>query len=807
MTTKLFGQRVPRVEDPRLVTGQGRYLDDLGQDALAVAFVRSPHAHARVTDIDVGAALDVEGLVAIYTYDDLDGRMAEPLPLLIPHPTLTQGRTPYPLAKDEVNHVGEAVVMVVASDRYLAEDIAGLIEVTYEFLPPVVGVAAAREAANLVHDDVPGNVAATMVQEVGDAAATIAAAPRRARLELSIERSASMPMEGKGVHARWDDDDKSLLVHTSTQTSTSVRQAVAAKLSLPVDRVEVVTPDVGGGFGVKIVHPWPEEVLVPWAAMRLGSPVKWVEDRREHFISSAHERGQLHEVEFGYDDDGVLLGLSVEFWHDHGAYTPYGLIVPIITSTQLLGPYKPRAYRVEFHSVYTNTVIVTPYRGAGRPQGCFVMERVMDFIARDLGLDRALVRERNFIQPEQMPYDQGLVFQDGRPLIYDSGDFPASMAMLKSLVGWDDFAAQREAARREGRRVGIGLACYVEGTGVGPYEGGHVRVETDGSVVVSTGLTTQGQGHQTMLAQIVGDELGVPMDRIRVTTGDTRRFKYAVGTFASRTAVMSGSAVALTARKVREKALRIAADALEASVDDLEIVDGHVRVKGSPGAQIDLGTVAVLSNPLRYAFDDAAKRATQFAAAADPTRAPVTPGDQPGLEGTDYYSPTQSTFANGMHAVIVETDPETADIKILRYCVVHDCGTVINPMIVEGQVHGGVAQGVGGALYERMEYDDAGQLVNASFMDFLMPYASEVPHIEVDHLQTPSPLNPLGVKGAGEAGVIPGSAAIASAIEDAEGFPITAMPISPSELFALRAQHATPTTPAGVQQDPTLNTP
>ena len=788
MTTKLFGQRVPRVEDPRLVSGQGRYLDDLGHDALAVAFVRSPHAHARITDVDVTAALDVDGLVAIYTYDDLDGRMGEPLPLLIPHPTLTQGRTPYPLANGEVNHVGEAIAMVVAHDRYQAEDIAGLIEVSYEFLPPVVGVEASREAANLVHDDVPGNVAATYVQETGDAAATVAAAPHQARLQLSIERSASMPMEGKGVHARWDDDDKSLLVNTSTQTSTSVRQAIAAKLSLPVDRVEVVTPDVGGGFGVKIMHPWPEEVLVPWAAIRLGAPVKWVEDRREHFISSAHERGQLHEVEFGYDDDGRLLGLSVEFWHDNGAYTPYGLIVPIITSTQLLGPYKPRAYRVEFHSMYTNTVIVTPYRGAGRPQGCFVMERVMDYIARDLGLDRALVRERNFIQPDEMPYDQGLIFQDGRPLIYDSGDFPASMAMLKSLVGWDDFTAQQEAARREGRRIGIGLGCYVEGTGVGPYEGGHVRVETDGTVVVSTGLTTQGQGHQTMLAQIVGDELGVPVERVRVTTGDTRRFKYAVGTFASRTAVMSGSAVALTARTVRAKALRIAADALEASVDDLEIIDGHVRVKGSPGAQIDLGAVAVLSNPLRYAFDDAAIRATQFAGRNDPTKPPVDPDDEPGLEGTDYYSPTQSTFANGMHAVIVETDPETAEIKILRYCVVHDCGTVINPMIVEGQVHGGVAQGVGGALYERMEYDESGQLVNASFMDFLMPYASEVPHIEIDHLQTPSPLNPLGVKGAGEAGVIPGSAAIAAAIEDAEGFPITAMPISPSELFTLRAQ-------------------
>jgi aerobic carbon-monoxide dehydrogenase large subunit len=789
MTTKLFGQRVARVEDPRLVSGQGRYLDDLAHDALAVAFVRSPHAHARVSDIDVSGALEVDGLVAIYTYDDLDARMAEPLPQLIPHPTLTQGRTPYPLAKDEVNHVGEAIAMVVATDRYVAEDVVDRIEVSYEPLPPVVGIEASRAATYRVHDDMPDNVAATNVQEIGDAAATIAAAPRRASLTLTIQRSASMPLEGKGVHAVWDDDDKSLLVHTSTQSSTSVRQAIAAKLMLPVDRVEVVTPDVGGGFGVKIVHPWPEEVLVPWAAIRLGRPVKWVEDRREHFISSAHERGQLHEVEIGYDESGVLLGLSVRFWHDNGAYTPYGLIVPIITSTQLLGPYKPRAYRVEFQSIYTNTVIVTPYRGAGRPQGCFVMERVMDCIAADLALDRTVVRERNFIQPEEMPYDYGLVFQDGRPLIYDSGDFPASLAKLKALVDWDGFAAQRETARREGRRIGIGLACYVEGTGVGPYEGGHIRVETDGTVVVSTGLTTQGQGHQTMLAQIVADELGLPMDRVRVTTGDTRRFKYAVGTFASRTAVMSGSAVALTARKVRAKALRIAADALEASVDDLEIVDGAVQVKGSPTARVELGTVAVLSNPLRYAFDDAARLATQFAAANDPTRPPIDPGDEPGLEGTDYYAPTQSTFANGMHAVVVETDPDTAEVRILRYCVVHDCGKVINPMIVEGQIHGGVAQGVAGALYERMEYDDSGQLVNASFMDFLMPYASEVPFVEIDHLETPSPLNPLGVKGAGEAGVIPGSAAIAAAIEDAEGFPIRAMPISPSELFALRAEH------------------
>jgi CO/xanthine dehydrogenase Mo-binding subunit len=675
---------------------------------------------------------------------------------------------------------------VVARDRYVAEDAAELVDVTYEPLPPVVGIEAARAATSLVHDDVPGNVAATMVQEVGDAAATIAAAPRRGSLRLAIERSASTPLEGKGVLARWDPDDRSLLVHTSTQTSTSVRQALAAKLGLPVDRVEVVTPDVGGGFGVKIVHPWPEEVLVPWAAIRLGQQVKWTEDRREHFVSSAHERAQLHEVEFGYDDEGRLHGLSVRFWHDNGAYTPYGLIVPIITSTQLLGPYKPGAYRVEFQSVYTNTVMVTPYRGAGRPQGCFVMERVIDAIARELGLDRADVRERNFIRSDEMPFDHGLVFQDGRPLIYDSGDYAASLAMLKQLVGWDDFGTFRSEMAAAGRTVGIGLACYVEGTGVGPYEGGHIRVETDGSVVVSTGLTSQGQGHQTMLAQIVADELGVAMDRVSVTTGDTRRFKYAVGTFASRTAVMSGSAVALTARAVRAKALRLAADALEASPEDLDIEDGVVRVKGAPTVGIELGTIAVLSNPLRYAFDEAAGRATQFAGPSDASRPPVAPGERPGLESTDYYSPLRSTFANGMHAVVVETDPETADITILRYCVVHDCGPVINPMILEGQVHGGVAQGVGGALYERMAYDESGQLVNASFMDFLMPYASEVPSIEIDHLETPSPLNPLGVKGAGEAGVIPGSAAIAAAIEDAEGIVISAMPISPSDLFALR---------------------
>jgi CO/xanthine dehydrogenase Mo-binding subunit len=785
MSDKHVGKPLLRKEDPRLLRGDGRYLDDLGRGALAAAFVRSPVAHARITDIDVEDALDVEGLVAVYTHEDLPDRIAEPLPLLIPHPDLSHARTPHCLADGEVNHVGEAVVMVVATDRYVAEDVAERIRVTYEELPPVVGIDQARAGRRLVHEDVPGNVAARSVQVngKGDVYEAIAAAPHSLTLDLQIERSASMPMEGKGVLAHWDADDRTLRVHSSTQTSTSVRLAIAAKLGLPPDRVEVITPDVGGGFGVKIVHPWPEEILVPWAAMRLGRDVKWVEDRREHFVSSAHERGQQQRIEVGFDGSGRLAGLSVEIWHDNGAYVPYGIIVPIVTSTQLLGPYKVGAYRVEFTSLYTNTVMVTPYRGAGRPQGVFAMERTMDAIAEYLGMDRLAVREANLIQPDEMPYDQGLTFQDGRPLIYDSGDYPTMLRMIRELVGWDGFEAERVAAAAEGRRIGIGVGAYVEGTGMGPYEGAHVKVETTGEVVVSTGLTTQGQGHYTSLAQIAADALGVGVEDVTVITGDTRRFKYAVGTFASRAIVTSGNAVAVAAGKVAEKAKRIAAAALGDGIapGELELVGGVVRRRDDPATAIDLRTVAVLSNPLRYAFDEAAKAATQFASA-------VGTGDEPGLEATGYYMPERSTFAAGAHGVVVETDPETADIRILRYCVVHDCGVVVNPRIVEGQVHGGVAQGIGGALYERIVYDDAGQLVNASYMDFLIPFATEVPHIKTAHMVTASGLNPLGLKGAGEAGVIPTSAAVASAIEDAEGLTVRRMPISPSELFEMRKE-------------------
>lgn len=805
-TAPLFGQPLSRSEDNRLLSGEGRYLDDLGHGALIAAFVRSPHAHARITGIDIDAALGMPGVHAVYTYEDLEAdseAMAEGLPLLIPHPAIVAPRNGFPLAKDKVNHVGEAIVMVIARNRYVAEDACAAIDVSYEILDPVVGVDTAREASRQVHDGVPDNIAAHLQHGFGDIDDELARAPHRITLNLDIERSAAMPMEGKGVYARWDTDEQALTFWSSTQTSTSVRAAVAARLGLAMNKVHCIAPDVGGGFGVKIMHPWPEEVMVPWAARQLGkagisNEVKWVEDRREHFISSAHERAQVQEVTLGFDDDGRLLAFDFTIWHDNGAYLPYGIIVLINTATQVLGPYKPVSFRVNGYSLYTNTVIVIPYRGAGRPQGVFAMERSMDAIAKYLGKDRLEVRETNLIRPEEMPYDFGLMFQDGRPLIYDTGDYQTGIDKLKALIDWDTFAEYKKQAAAEGRSVGIGVGAYVEGTGPGPYEGAHVLIENSGKIKGATGLTTQGQGHQTTFAQIVADDLGVSIADVEITTGDTRRFGYAVGTFASRGAVMSGSAFHVAAQMVAAKAKKIASRALEIDAEDLELRGGYVSKigtePGADGTSISLGVVAVLSNPLRYAFDKESRQATGFAKMdTDMSIPPVPEGEQPGLEATGYYSPPRSTFASGIHAAIVETDPVTAEIHVERYAVVHDCGNVINPRIVEGQIHGGVAQGIGGALYEKIVYDEHGQLLNASFMDFLLPFVTEVPDaIEMDHTVTPSGLNPLGMKGAGEAGVIPTSAVIAAAIEDAEGFPITSMPISPSDLFELRLTHSAP---------------
>jgi aerobic carbon-monoxide dehydrogenase large subunit len=776
--SRFVGRRLERLEDERLVRGRGAYTDDLDHDAAEVAFVRSDHAHARIVDIDVERALDVDGVLGVFTYEDLEDGFAASLPLLIPHPGLTAPRTQLALAADIVRYAGETIAMVVARDRYVAEDAAACVRVKYEPLDAIVDLAEAAE-----DDD---NVAGRFAEETGDVERALAAAPHVFEWRFQVERSAGMPLEGRAVAARYDPVEDRLLVHDSTQAPTGIRGGLALLFGMDADRVDVVAPDIGGGFGTKIMQFYPEEVLIPWAARHLGVPVKWTEDRREHFIGSAHERRQIHDVRVGCDDRGRILALETRFVHDAGAYCPYGLIVPVITAAQLPGPYKLENYAYDFRAIYTNTVPTSPYRGAGRPQGVFVMERVLERIARELDLDRADVRRVNFIGPDDFPYDVGVTFQDGGPTIYDSGDYPRGFEMLMESVDYPRFEAERARASAEGRRIGLGFGCYVEGTGIGPYEGAVVKVQSDGGVTAATGLSTQGQGHETIFAQIVADELGVEPAQVKVTTGDTRRIGYGVGTFASRSAVVAGNAMRKAAVDVARQTAELAADLLEAAPEDIELADGHARVRGAPESGIPIGRLAIVANPLRYAFGADAQAAAELAqrASAKGDR-PLPEGRTPGLAKTDYYSPKSGVFGFGMHAAVVEVDAETHEPRILRYSVVHDCGRIINPVIVDGQLYGGLAQGIGGALYEVMAYDAEGQLQNASFMDFLIPYATESVRPELHHMETPSPNNPLGVKGVGEAGVIPVSATITNAVADALGTPIDRSPLSPADLHGL----------------------
>ena len=506
MTTRAIGARIPRNEDPRLLRGLGCFVDDVNPaGVLHGAVLRSPHAHARIVSIDTARARALSGVELVLTAPDL-GEQNQPTPLLIPHPNLTHPRTPRPLARDEVRFVGEPVVFVVARDRYVAEDAVAAIDVTWEPLPAVASIEAAlADGAPLVHADVPGNRAARMVQRVGDPDGAFASAARVLHEQLFIERSCGSPIEGRGVVAEYDPRAGTLRVWSSTQAPLPIKNGLARLFGLPEFRVDVIAPDVGGGFGTKIMLFYPEEILVPFAAVRLGRPVKWTEDRREHLIAATQERGQRHDVEVAVDEDGRILALRDRFVHDAGAYTPYGIVVPIITSTQLPGPYRLRNYAVEFDVVYTNTAMVTPYRGAGRPHGAFVMERVIGLIARALSLEPAEVRRRNFIQPHEFPWDVGLTFQDGGPTRYDSGDYPLGLELALERIGAGDFRRRQAEARRERRYLGLGIGCYVEGTGIGPYEGAQVRVEPSGKVYVATGLTTQGQGHHTTFAQIAAD--------------------------------------------------------------------------------------------------------------------------------------------------------------------------------------------------------------------------------------------------------------------------------------------------------------
>jgi carbon-monoxide dehydrogenase large subunit len=788
MPTRWFGEPVRRNEDPRFLTGKGNFVDDINPPgAVQAAVLRSSLAHARITRIDVEAARRLDGVLAVWTWEDL-GDLWRPSPMVVPHDALTHPKTQYPLAKDKVNYVGEAVAFVVAIDRYVAEDACDLIEVQYDPLPAITDTeAAVAEGAPLIHQDVPNNVAATLIQQVGDVDRAFAEADHVFCERLSIERSAGQPMETRAIVAQWDEVEQVLTMWDTTQAPLSIRNGLAVLLGLPENAVRVVAPDVGGGFGTKIMMFYPEEVLIPLAAMRLRRPVKWAEDRREHLIASNHERGQVHEASIAVKADGAILGVRDVFLHDTGAYTPYGIVVPIVTSTQLPGPYRLSNYYSESRTVYTNKVAVTPYRGAGRPHGCFVMERLVDLAARELGMDRTEIRFKNFIQPDQFPWDVGLTFQDGAPTRYDSGNYPEGLRIALDHIGYDTFRQNQAELREQGRYLGLGMASYVEGTGIGPYEGAHVRVDgTARKVIVATCVGTQGQGHQTSFAQIVADELGVRPDQVVITTGDSRSMNWGSGTYASRSAVVTGNAVGAASRTVREKTAQLAAELFEASPADIEFEDERVFVRGSPEFGLPLWDIAVVANPIRYAYGTQAAQAIKLLKNREGP--PLPEGTDPGLEARKYFSPAQATFASGNHAAIIEVDPQTGIVTILKYVAVHDCGRVINPMIVEGQVHGGVAQGIGGSFYERLVYDQDGQPLSTTFMDYLIPTAMEVPEIECHHVETPSPLNPLGIKGAGEAGVIPVPALMAQALDDALspwGVRVTEMPLNPGQIRAL----------------------
>ncbi len=775
MATRNFGAPVTRNEDARLLSGQALFVDDVELPGmLHAAFLRASVAHARIVSIDASAARARAGVAAVYTAADLGAYWA-PGPLLVPPPPIAgitfNQRTQVPLAKDKVRHVGEPLAVVLAESRYLAEDALSDIAVELEPLPAVVDLEQAlTDASARVHDDARGNVAAHVRQSRGNYAAARARADHVIARRFHYDHGASCPIETRGIVARWDARASQLTVWDTTQAPVFLRNGLAAMLGLSERQVRVIAPFVGGGFGPKIMLFYPEEVVLPWAATKLNRPVKWIEDRLEHFFATTQERGQTHDAEIALDRDGRILGIKDIFLHDTGAYNPYGLTVPINSQCTLLGPYVVPHYDSTFTAIFTTKPIVTPYRGAGRQHGVFVIERLLDIAARELGIDRAEIRRRNFIPADAFPYNNGIIYQDFTTLEYDSGNYAPVLDKALDLIGYRKFIEEDQPQwRTEGRHVGIGIACYVEGTGIGPYEGAKVQVQANGKVSVATGIGTQGQGHFTSFAQIAADQVGVDVRDVDVVTGDTDQFYWGAGTFASRGAVVAGNAVNEAAKAVRQKIMKLAAEHFECAEEDLEIADGAVSVVGVPGQSIKLGDLALKANPMRGA---------------------VRPGTEPGLESTQYFGPPSGATASGVHAMIVEVDPQTFMLKVLKYVVVHDCGTIINPLILAGQIQGGVAQGIGNAFYEQLVFDEDGQLLNASLADYLLPSALEVPRMEIAHTVTASPLNPLGIKGAGEAGAIPVGPLFAQAIEDALGLAernieLNEIPLSPNRLFEL----------------------
>ncbi len=761
--SQYVGARVKRIEDPKLIRGEGAYLDDLRlMGMLHAVFIRSPHGHARVRRVDLRRARAHPGVAAAFLADDLR-EIQRPLPV-IPVDGM-RSADHLPLATGEVRYAGEPIAVVVADDLYVARDAADLVEVEYDPLPAVTDLDRAAAGGPFAHAGWDTNVAFTSVLEHGDLAQAFRSAPVALRHRLVNQRLAPVSIEPRGTMAMYDGSQGQglLTVWTSTQEAHSIRDGLSLVLDLPIGHIRVITPDVGGGFGAKL-NTYPEDAVIAHLARRLRRPVKWVETRQENLLTTTHGRGQVVDVEVAAEQDGRLRGLRARILADLGAYLVYTTaVVPTLTPLMIQGPYEIPALRCELTALYTNTCPTGAYRGAGRPEATYYLERVMDLVADETGVDPADVRRRNFIQPSRFP------FKAASGARYDSGDYAKPLEEALRIGDYRSLRAEQSAQRRAGKITGIGLASYVEICGFGPWELGTVRVNKDATATVVTGTSPHGQGDATGFAQIVADSLTIPIEAISVVFGDTLLVQYGGGTSGSRSMSLGGSAVYLAAQEVRKQILGIAAKMLEAGVPDLTLAGARVSVRGAPGREVSVAEIA------QEAYNGAH----------------LPEGQAPGLEATSRFKSEGTTFPFGSHLCVVEIDAETGGVRIVRYIAVDDCGRVINPLLVDGQIHGGIAQGVSQALLEAVVYDDAGQLLTRTMSEYGIPNAHLLPRIERGTSVTPTPRNPLGAKGIGEAATIGSTPAVVNAVVDALshlGVRHLDMPLAPERIAAALRQ-------------------
>lgn len=760
---------VSRKEDFRLVRGAGRFVDDIRLPAtLAMTILRSPHASAAIKKIDTSAVGSMRGVIGAYSLQDLpELRAALPPPVMNAIPIRQYRQSA--LADGRTHFVGEPVAVVVAENAYISADAAELIDIEYEQLPAVVDVERARSNDTpFVHSDWGTNIAGDITVEVGDVEAALQQSDIVIEERFQIGRMSGLPLETRGVLASWDETTEMLTVWTSTQMPYGVREYIINALELPRNTVRVIAPDVGGGFGPKGAV-YGEDIIASALTRRLRRPVKWIETRHESFMATVHGHDQIHWATLGVNKDGKFTALADTFVIDNGAYLPRGARTANNVLAHLMGPYRFPAFRCHGEVVVTNKTPNIPFRGAGRLQATFVTDRLIHCAAAQLGMDPVDLKRINLLTPEELPLDLKIPYRPGLPVIYDSGDYPALLDNAERMIGYRDFRAKQAEARRNGRLLGCAITIYTEGTGVPPAEGAMVSVSERGHITVSIGAASQGQSHETTMAQLCAECFGLSPDQVTVAAGDTARFPaspVSSGTFASRIAAIAGPAIALAADDVKQKAKNIAAKILECDASDLVVDNGRVHIVGAPASGLSLAEVAVAARGVEFLGEQA----------------------EPGLSATRYYLPSSVTWAAGAHAAIVEVKPETGDVRILKYGVAHDVGREINTQVVDGQAHGGVAQGIGAALLEEIVYDEEGQLLTASLMDYCLPRARDLPSFETKSVPSPSKVNTLGIKGAGEGGAIPGQAIIANAIADALGAncsELNRVPLRPERLFQL----------------------